>query len=162
VIRLIAAMDARRGIANDHGIPWQGRLPTDARYFQEQTEVGVIIMGFGTYAEFSQPMHDRTNYVVAREGTDLRPGFVAVADLAAFFAAQGDQVVWVVGGGGLYAQSMGSADELYVTRLDADFGCTKFFPAFDGDFILATDGTPRIENDIPFRFQTWKRDAGQP
>ncbi len=162
MIRLIAAMDANRGIAGDHGIPWQGRLPTDAKYFRDQTEVGAIVMGFGTYSEFSQPIHHRTNFVLAREGTPLRPGFAAVADLEAFFAGRAHEVVWVVGGAGLYAQSIASADELYVTQLEAEFECTKFFPEFDGEFTEMADGPPRFENDIPFRFQIWQRNAERP
>jgi dihydrofolate reductase len=162
VIRLIAAMDAARGIAGENGIPWQGRLPTDARYFQDQTAEGTIVMGYGTYAEFSGPLHDRVNYVVAREGTALRPGFEAVADLDGFFADRSGQVVWVVGGAGLYAQSVASADELYITQLEGTFGCTKFFPAFADEFTEASSGPPQVENDIAFRFQIWRRGTDGP
>jgi dihydrofolate reductase len=29
MIRLIAAVDSQRGVANEHGIPWQGKVPMD-------------------------------------------------------------------------------------------------------------------------------------
>jgi dihydrofolate reductase len=59
MIRLIAAIDKSRGIADEHGIPWQGKIPTDTRYFREQTAEGTIVMGYGTYVEYDRPLHDR-------------------------------------------------------------------------------------------------------
>jgi dihydrofolate reductase len=150
VIRLIAAIDVKRGLGDGHGIPWQGKLPSDAAYFRSQTDEGLIVMGFRTYEEFDQPLHDRTNYVVSRAGSSpLRPGFDAVDDLARFLADHTGELVWIIGGAAVYGASLASADELYITQIDQDFHCTKFFPVFEGE-------TQR-ENDISFRFETWRR-----
>ena len=51
MIRQIAAMDAKRGIATANGIPWS--LPGDAAYFENQTVEGIIVMGWATYNEFA-------------------------------------------------------------------------------------------------------------
>jgi len=45
----------------------------------------------------------------------------------------------------------------YITQLEADFHCTRFFPPFDNDFSLATELGPRLENGISFRFEIWRR-----
>jgi dihydrofolate reductase len=158
MIRLIAAIDKSRGIADDHGIPWQGRIPADSRYFKDQTAEGAIVMGYRTYEEFSHPLHDRANYVVTRPETPpLRPGFVAAADLDAFLLEKAHAVVWVIGGAGIFAEAIHVADELFITQLDADFRCTKFFPKFDNDFVRAREFGWHRENDISFRFQIWRR-----
>jgi dihydrofolate reductase len=158
VIRLIAAVDAKLGIANENGIPWQGKIPMDTRYFQEQTANGFIVMGFQTYKEFAKPLHDRENFVVTHPDTgELRAGFASVPDLTAFFDEHARELVWVIGGAGLFAASLSRADELFLTQLDADFHCTKFFPNFDDTFQLASELGPHVENGISFTFQTWQR-----
>jgi dihydrofolate reductase len=158
MIRLIAAIDARRGLADEQGIPWQGRLPTDAAYFRSRTAEGLIVMGFTTYEEFATPLHDRTNYVASRSTTTaLRPGFEVVADLDPFLAAHRDEVVWVIGGAALYEASLPVADELVITQLDQDFHCTKFFPSYDQDFDLDPGAPTMVEGGISFRFETWRR-----
>jgi dihydrofolate reductase len=158
VIRLIAAVDSQMGIANEHGIPWQGKIPTDTRYFQDQTATGVIIMGYETYKEFDKPLHDRVNFVLARPNTvALRTGFDVVFDLAQFFREHTNELVWVIGGAGLFTVSLPQADELFLTQLDGDFHCTKFFPKFADIFYLASEAGPHVENDISFIFQTWRR-----
>ena len=158
MIRLIAAIDRRRGIATESGIPWQGKIPTDTRYFREQTAEGTLVMGYRTYLEMGQPLHERPNFVVSRPDTPaLRTGFVAIANLAAFLQDHSRDVVWVLGGAAVFAQSIPMADELYITQLEADFQCTRFFPAFRHDFLLATALEPVREADISFRFEIWQR-----
>jgi dihydrofolate reductase len=157
VIRLIAAIDSKGGLSDGHGIPWQGKLPTDARYFREQTAHGTIVMGYRTYEEFSLPLHDRENFVVSRPGTSLRPGFVGTPDVMQFLVQHSEGLIWVIGGASVYTLSLPAADELYITRLDRDFDCTTFFPKFDDDFSLATDLGSHLEGGIPFRFEIWNR-----
>jgi dihydrofolate reductase len=158
MIQLIAAIDKSRGMADDHAIPWQGKIPTDTRYFRDQTAEGTIVMGYRTYEEYDHPLHDRQNFVVSRPGTSsLREGFVALADLASFLHVKAHSLVWVIGGAGIFAQSISLADALFITQLDDDFHCTKFFPKFDDDFLLANDLGPHRENGISFRFQIWRR-----
>jgi dihydrofolate reductase len=158
VIRLIAAVDARLGVANAHGIPWQGKIPMDKEYFQEQTAAGAIVMGYSTYEEFGQPLHDRINFVVTRPDTgELRQGFAAIFDISAFIDENEHDLVWIIGGAGLFAASLEWADELFLTRIDADFHCTKFFPDFALKFDLVGELGPHEQSGISFTFQTWRR-----
>ena len=158
MIRMIAAVDAQLGVANEYGIPWQGKIPMDTEYFQEQTAEGVIVMGYQTYKEFGQPLHDHLNFVVIRPDTgELREGFVGVLDPTQFFDERARELVWVIGGAGLFAASLERADQLFLTHLDADFHCTKFFPGFVDAFDLVSELGPHIQSDISFTFQTWRR-----
>jgi dihydrofolate reductase len=158
MIRLIAAMDQQRGIANEHGIPWQGKIPTDTKRFHEVTAKGIIVMGFGTYLEYDKPLHDRDNFVVAHpDSGELRAGFVVIPDADRFFDEHAHELVWVIGGAALFSASLARAQELVLTQLDADFHCTKFFPDFANTFEVESDDGPHVENDISFRFETWRR-----
>jgi dihydrofolate reductase len=159
VLRLIAAIDNKLGIAGDEGIPWQGLIPGDAAYFREKTTTGDIVMGFRTYTEFDRPLHDRDNYVLDKATSgSLRKGFVRIDDLGAFLSRERDGVVWVIGGGGLYAQTIALAQELFITQLDRDFHCTKFFPEFRKEFTVTSRSAPQRENDITYRFEIWRRE----
>ncbi len=157
--RFIAAIDAKGGVADDSGIPWQGRIPSDARYFVEQTSTGVVLMGYRTYEELAAPVGTVPNFVLVRPGSSrsLRAGFDAVVDTDAFFDHHSGDTVWVIGGAGVFAQTISDADELYITQLQGDFRCTKFFPSFSGEFRLVEAQPPLSEGGIQFRFEIWTR-----
>ena len=157
MLRLIAAIDETRGVANEHGIPWQGKIPMVTNRFHELTSDGIIVMGYGTYEEYDKPLHGRDNFVVShRDGVELRPGFVLVPNADQFFAEHEVDVVWLIGGAALFSDSLARADQLFLTQLDGDFHCTKFFPEFAGAFDLVNDDGPHTENGITFRFATWE------
>lgn len=140
-------------MATEDGIPWD--LPADRQFFSDQIADGLIVMGYGTYREIDKPLHDRTNYVVTRSHTDLRPGFTAVSDVPEFLAGHPDEVIQNTGGASLFTSTLHLADELIVTRIDGDFGCTKFFPEFENTFDMVSESDPITENGSTFTFQTW-------
>ena len=159
MIRCIAAVDSKRGLANDYGMPWQGKIPTDVAHFREKTEGHAVLMGYVTYLEFAKPLKTRHNYVAAPPGTPpLRAGFEMVQDLVSFTNNYKDDIdLWIIGGGGVFAQTIQFANELYLTELEDDFHCTKFFPEYEKDFELVNKSAPISENDITFHFTIWKR-----
>lgn len=159
-MRFIAAIDEHRGLATDDGIPWT--LPTDQRFFVEQTRDGLILMGYGTYLEFDDPMHGRTNYVATLRTEDLKPGFVPIHDVPAFAAEHSGEVVNNIGGAALFGSTLSLADELVLTRIRADFHCTKFFPAFEASFQRTSQSAPVTENGTAFVFETWLPQAADP
>ncbi len=160
MIRCIVAIDDKRGMANEHGIPWQGKLPTDVAYFREKTIGSKVVMGYRTYEEFNAPLEGRENIVVSRPGTELRPGFVLLEDVASYLKTTQDDV-WVIGGGGLFAQTIELADELYITRIEGDYHCTVLFPEFDKNFTVKSRSEMQTENDINFCFEVWERKSTQ-
>jgi dihydrofolate reductase len=157
MIRFIAAIDSKRGIADEHGIPWQGRIPTDVKYYHEQLKTADILMGTGVYRELSRTYPGVINYVATTNpNPQLRQGFMPVPDAHKFLEqVTGD--IWNIGGAILFSSTIDLADELYLTRIDQDFNCTKFFPAFEDDFELTSSTSPQSENGITFHFEVWKR-----
>jgi dihydrofolate reductase len=156
VRRAIAAIDDRRGIATDAGIPWD--VPADRAYFRRMTVDSTVVMGSATYDEMAAPLPDRRNLVATSRPAPLRPGFERVTDLAARLSTlPAAETMWVIGGAGLYASTIGSMDELYLTRIPGDYGCTKFFPPFADDFVLER-ATPS-EDAAGVTFEIWRRAA---
>lgn len=153
MMRMIAAIDRARGMATDDGIPWT--LPTDQQFFSEQIATGLILMGYGTYVEVEKPLHDHTNYVATHRHAELRPGFEAVHDLPGFLREHASEQIENIGGANLFTTTLALADELVLTRIDGDFGCTKFFPPFEDDFVRTTVSQPVTENGSTFTFETW-------
>lgn len=156
MIRAIAAIDEQRGIANDSGIPWQGRIPTDVAYFREKTSGSAVMMGYGWYVEQKDPLPNRRNLVAIDFEEDLREGFERVDD-ARDYLKKADFDIWVGGGAGLFESTLDLIDELYITQLKGTYGCTKFFPEFKDKFELVSESKPHTEGDITFIFQVWKR-----
>ncbi len=158
MIRIVAALDSRRGIADDNGIPWQGLLPADSTHYHNLLQSGAaILMGRGVYNELSRPYAGVNNYVASRHLTqqDLRPGFIIVHDVI-YFLKNFRKDIWNIGGAAIYAETLSLANELYLTRIFEDYKCTKFFPEFTAGFVL-TDSTPvKYQNGLKYRFEVWK------
>jgi dihydrofolate reductase len=156
MIRFIVAIDSKRGLADDKGIPWN--LPEDKRYYREKIKTAPILMGYNTYIEHDSPMNDKPNYVATRTDKPLKEGFTAVTHPAKFldeFYQTKD--IWVIGGAGLFDSLLDKADELYITKIEGDFNCTKFFPDYSEDFELASQTETKTDNSISYRFTIYKR-----
>jgi dihydrofolate reductase len=134
MIRCIVAADEKNGIATDDGIPWN--LPNDTKYFREKTSTGIVLMGIGTYKEFTNPMHDHINYVATHSEEEIRPGFTKVTDVPDFFKKHATETINNIGGAGLFASTIQLANELFITQIEADFSCTKFFPTYKNQKLL--------------------------
>lgn len=152
MIRLIAAIDLLRGVANEQGIPWD--LPSDHAYYVNKVSKGKILMGYGTYINHKDTLHGRTEYVATSHLEPLRDGFERVEDIDAFFAQ--NSLTWVLGGSQLFESLLDKADELYITQVNGDFKCTKFFPAFESKFVLTGKSKILKENGTEFQYQVWK------
>lgn len=158
MIRCIVAIDSKRGMADEHGIPWQGKVPADVAHFRDKTSGGIMVMGFRTYEEFDRPLPGRRNLVITHDDKPLRAGFEPIRNVSVFLQ-EFQEDVWVIGGAKVFADTLGYADELYLTRIEGDFQCTKFFPEFENDFELIQTEEPQAENGITFHFEIWKRKA---
>lgn len=151
----VAAIDSQRGLADSRGIPWQGKLPTDSKYYLQAIEGGMILMGYGTYVELSEPIRG-CNFVASSQARQLRSGFEQVTD-AREFLRNSDNDIKVIGGAGLFASIFDLVTDLDLTRVEGDFHCTKFFPEFEEAFVRMAQSEPMVENNITFQFETWQR-----
>ncbi len=149
MIRFIVAVDEKLGMAKDGRQPWH--LPTDEKYFLEQTQKygGVVVMGRPTFEVIGHPLKERRNIVLSKK-LHQAEGVEIAADLQQALHIAPD--IWVIGGASIFAQTLQLADELYITRIEADFACDQFFPEFEEDFDLISKSIPYHENGVTFTF----------
>src|SRR5579872_7189317 len=150
MIRCIAAIDIKRGLADDHGIPWD--LPTDRAYYRRQLEGDKVLLGYTTYEKLTKPYPKSQNFVATFDHHQLRPGFTAVTDPNEFLMRKQNNDMWIIGGAKLFATTIQFAEELYLTRIEHDFHCTKFFPDFTKKFVLINSSPAMREKNVTFRF----------
>jgi dihydrofolate reductase len=153
MIRHIVALDQKYGMAKNGGQPWN--IPDDSQYFRDQTRShgGQVLVGMTTFKTFDHPLSQRTNFVVTHQQEPIA-GATLVHDLSRFFAeTKGD--IWVAGGASIFAQTMDVADELYVTRIEADFGCDQFYPQFDDEFTLSHQSELKEQNGFHYRYEIY-------
>lgn len=162
MIRLIAALDRKRGIGKHGGIPWS--IPEDAQFFTDQTKThgGHVLTGAATWREtyHNKPLADRHNYLLTHDKEPV-PGAELVDDLPKFLRGFEDKDLWVSGGAAVFEQIMklGYADELYLTHIDADFGCDRFFPAYEQSFKLLERGDWREQNGFRFYYAKYAKQS---
>jgi dihydrofolate reductase len=158
MIRLIAAIDRKRGIAKGGIQPWY--IPGDGHYFDEQTKKygGAVLVGSTTFRTFQEPLADRQNYVLTRDKAPII-GAEVVNDLEKFLKDFQDKDLWVVGGANVFAQVVqtGEADELYLTHIEADFGCNQFFPEYNQAFKLTEKSDLHEENGFIFSYAKYAK-----
>lgn len=156
---------ARGGvIGTGNGMPWH--VPEDLAHFKATTMGHPVIMGHSTWRSIPprfRPFPGRENIVLSRtEGLELDGAHVVTSLSAAFQEAERmhDQV-WVVGGGTIYEQAMGSADRLEVTELDIDAEGSVRAPAIGDEWIRSSvepdTGFHLSSTEVPYRFVSYRR-----
>nr|AIA15755.1 Dihydrofolate reductase [uncultured bacterium]AIA15758.1 Dihydrofolate reductase [uncultured bacterium] len=158
MIRAIAAIDDKRGIAQAGNPPWNipWEIPTDLKHFQQLTKEHIVLMGRHTYELFNQPLPNRQNVVVSRSLDAVRPGFQLEPDAEAFLQQTTDDV-WIIGGAALYAAGLQYCDELYLTHVRGDFACDTFFPEYADQFTLCDQSPSQQENGFDFHWAIYKK-----
>ncbi|MEP2024589.1 MAG: dihydrofolate reductase [Reichenbachiella sp.] len=132
-IALIAAMSKNRVIGINNDLPWH--LPDDMKYFMETTKGHVVIMGrknFDSLPPKFKPLPNRTNVILTRRKSFEVPDCTVFNDIDAaydFAVEQGEQELFVIGGGQIYEMAMDRADVIYLTEIDAHIENGEvFFP----------------------------------
>lgn len=159
MIRLIAAVDEKLGIAKDGQMPWH--IPEDEQYFADMTKKygGNVLSGGATFREAykSKPLDGRINFILTRHDEPIE-GVTVVHDLKKFLLEFRDDL-WVAGGGEVFKEviDLGKADELYLTHIVGDYQCDRFFPDYKDKFELIEQSERREQNGYHFRYATYKK-----
>jgi dihydrofolate reductase len=125
-LALIAAIARNRGIGKDGALPWH--LPEDLKRFKTLTMGHTILMGRRTHESIGRALPGRRNVVLTR--TPI-PGIETYPTIEeALEALAGEERVFVIGGGTLYAALLSRADELYLTLVDREVDADTFFPPY--------------------------------
>ncbi len=111
-------------------IPWH--LPNELKLFKRLTMGHHIVMGRKTYESIGRLLPGRTTVIVTRQSEYHVPGALIAHSLGeAIAACQGDDEVFVIGGGELYRAALPLADRIYLTTVDAEPAGDTYMPEFD-------------------------------
>lgn len=131
-VSLIAAAAENDVIGKDNDLPW--RLPDEFRHFKRTTEGHHVIMGRRTWESRGKPLPNRVNLVVTSRPDYPAAGATTVRSLGEALdlaRAAGETEAFVIGGTALYAEALGVADTIILTRVHAEFEGDAVFPKFD-------------------------------
>lgn len=176
-VAAIAAACRSNGIGNKGSLPW--RLKQEMAFFtritshtEDREKKNAVVMGRKTWESIPvkyRPLEKRVNVVLSARldhvpvGADLLFSSLDVC-LQSLQSNQAIERIFVIGGQQVYADAINSplCQRIYLTRIDADFECDTFFPAFDPDvYAEVTDASvpsdEQQENGIKYRFHVYDR-----
>jgi dihydrofolate reductase len=124
---LIAALTRNRVIGKDRTVPWD--IPEDMRRFKRMTLGHAVLMGRGTFEALSSPLTDRRNVVITSRKLSGVETYATIAE--ALDALKNEDVIYVIGGGQIFAQLLLSAAELRLTLVEQEVDGDTFFPPYE-------------------------------
>ncbi|MFT4867848.1 MAG: dihydrofolate reductase [Candidatus Nanohaloarchaea archaeon] len=128
---IIAAVTENRVIGKDGDIPWH--FPEDLKHFKEKTTGHSVIMGRKTYfslPEDYRPLPNRKNIVLSRSNPDL-PESVELAESLEEAWEKAGQKAFIIGGSGVYEQTLEEADKMVLTRIHEEYEGDTYFPEWN-------------------------------
>ena len=133
---LVAAVGENGVIGRAGALPW--RMKSDMQHFRRLTLNRPVVMGRKTYESIGKPLKDRTNIVITRDPAFSPDGVVVVDNLPgamkiahADARRRGADTIAIIGGAGVFAETLPLADRLEITRVHAAPAGDTFFPPID-------------------------------
>jgi dihydrofolate reductase len=164
-VRMVWAQAYDRVLGADGALPWH--LPEDLRLFKALTLGSTVVMGRRTWESLParvRPLPGRRNVVLSSALSSADAGVPVARSVAEVLTGEDD--VWVIGGGGVYAGFLPHAAEVVTTEIDAAFPGDTFAPALDAGWQRAArvpgEGWLRSSSGLRFAVSVWTRDGGVP
>lgn len=159
---LIIAADRRWAIGNKGGLLCH--LSGDMKYFKEKTTGNVIVMGRATLESFPKPkgLPNRVNIVLSRN-PEYQAEDVTVChsdeELRQELRKYPDRKIFIIGGESIYRKYYKECENLFVTKIDAEFEADRWFVDIDQDpeFRIAWESEPQEEHGIRYRFVRYEK-----
>jgi dihydrofolate reductase len=160
IISIIVAMDKKGVIGLEGVLPW--RLSADLKHFKAITMGKPLVMGRKTHESIGRSLPGRKNIVLSHAKDFDAEGCTIVHSLDDAFQAAGDvDEVMIMGGSGIYDQSLARADRLYLTEVHADVSGDVYFPEFNkGEWleIEREEHSADEKNNFDYSFVILERD----
>lgn len=129
---LVAALDEGNAIGKGNALPWH--LPADLKRFKQLTLGRPILMGGNTARSLGRALPGRRNLVLTRAPQAPFDGMEAVASIEAAMELSGNDDLIVIGGGEIYALTLGRATGLRLTHVHTRIeGADAYFPPWPAE-----------------------------
>lgn len=158
-IALIVAHDRNGAIGNGGQLPWH--LPDDLRRFKALTLGHTVVMGRKTHESIGRALPGRKNWVLSRLATWSAPGVSVFNDWDQLLSAHQDGLLWVIGGGQIYAAALPAVTRIEATEVDIRVDrADAWFPPLDKSQwteLSRVHHLPDATHAAAFDFVSWQR-----
>lgn len=134
IVSAIVAAAKNNVIGKDNEIPWY--LPADFAYFKKTTLNHHVLMGRNCFRSIGRPLPKRTNIVITRDPFFSADGVLvahSIEEALGMAFDNGEEEVFILGGGEIYRESMDLWDKLYLTEVDIEPEGDVYFPEINAD-----------------------------
>lgn len=141
----IAAVSKNGVIGKGNELPWH--IPEDMKFFRDSTKNQIVIMGRKTFESLGNPLPNRENVVITRNGswksekaqirnvlvfTELKASLDYFKGLKSQYSGKD---IFIIGGAEIYTLSLDWIDELWLTEIDEIIEGDVVFPLYsEGKF----------------------------
>ena len=141
IISLIAAIGLDHELGQGGRLIW--RIPEDLKQFKRLTMGHHMLMGRKTYESIGRPLPGRVTIVLSRDLQYQAPGCLLASsiDEALTLARHaGERELMVCGGAEVYRALLPSADQVYVSKVQARASADVFFPTLhEGSWVTRVE-----------------------
>lgn len=127
---VVAAHDPNLVIGKDGSLPWHYK--EDLQFFKKTTMGYPLLMGRIVFEELNEkPLPGREAFVLTRSKTYSHvTTFSEIEEALDYLRESNYEKVFIIGGGEIYRQMMGLADELIITEIHELHEGDTFFPDY--------------------------------
>ncbi|PTY40626.1 dihydrofolate reductase [Brachyspira hampsonii] len=155
IVSLIAAVDSKNGIGLNGFMPW-GHIKEDMQFFRSTTTGYAVVMGRVTFESLgSKPLPNRKNIVVSSSSNiELSEKYdnlfyeKSFEDSISKLLLEKNNQIFIIGGESIYKKALDYADTIYLTHIDKDYHCDRFFPQIDTSLFHSNKLKTFFHNDI--------------
>ncbi len=160
-MKMIVAADRKGGIGKDGGLLVS--IPSDMKYFRQQTTGKIIVMGRATLESFpgGKPLPKRRNIVLSTTLQSRNDIEIcrSVAEVLELLKDEDPDNIMIIGGGSIYREFMPYCSEALVTEIQAEFEADTFIslPSESDQWELISRQPSITENDTTYSFAVYRR-----
>ena len=155
IVSLIAAVDSKNGIGLNGIMPW-GHIKEDMQFFRSTTTGYAVVMGRITFESLgSKPLPNRKNIVISSNiNNELLEKYDNLYYESSFeesiskLLLEKNNQIFIIGGESIYKKSLDYADIIYLTHIDKDYHCDRFFPEIDKNLFKSDKINTFFYNEI--------------
>ena len=162
IISLVAAVDSKNGIGLNGKMPW-GHIKEDMEFFRGLTTGSTVIMGRVTFESLgNKPLPNRKNIVISSEANvayyfKYNNLFYESSLENALLRLLNEEQIFIIGGESIYKKAIDYADRIFLTHIDKDYHCDRFFPNVDENIFRKEELKNFEYNSIDVKICQYKR-----
>ncbi|MBE5851766.1 MAG: dihydrofolate reductase [Lachnospiraceae bacterium] len=161
-MNLIAAVDENWAIGNKNEL--LVRIPSDQKFFREETTGKVVVLGRKTMETFpgGKPLKNRTNIVLSTNKDYKAEGAVVVhsiEELLEELKNYPSEDIYIIGGESIYKQMLPYCDVAHITKIDMAYDADAYHPNLDEDeaWQITAASDEQVYFDLTYHFVKYER-----